>query len=401
MIISTILPWPAAHGNQVRLAKIMTWLTGLGHEIIFVSTAARIAPAVRRRMAKMAFAVYALEDFSEEMTLADRVIFLADQFLHHLGGRLAPVLRLDRHALFKKSMCPQLIKRLIPRLAARFTPDVVIAEYIFLAPLLSFFGAKTLKLIDTHDVFSRKEREVAAHGIADASSCSEQEERALLLHADTVIAIQKDEARMLRHLVPERQVITVGTDFMVRHDAPKRPDTGATLAIIASNNQLNAHGIKHFLSRCWPIILQKHPTAELLVAGTVCDKVTHGKNHESRITTLGWVENLDEVYDQADIVINPTIAGTGLKIKSVLALCQGKPLVAFANGLEGLPLEDEEPFVRATDWEDFTESVLHLLNDPARRTSLGAAAYNYASRHFTTAMVYRELDKVLQEHGTK
>ena len=52
---------------------------------------------------------------------------------------------------------------------------------------------------------------------------------------------------------------------------------------------------------------------------------------------LGRVDDLAELYRSARVVINPVLAGTGLKIKTVEALSRLRPIVTWPTGVEGLP----------------------------------------------------------------
>ena len=95
-----------------------------------------------------------------------------------------------------------------------------------------------------------------------------------------------------------------------------------TLLVVGSDNPLNIHGLKEFLKISWPIIRNEKHDAILRVIGKIG---TNFINEDSRVQIVGWVEDLQREYSQAEIVINPTIAGTGLKIKTVEALCMAKP----------------------------------------------------------------------------
>ena len=57
-----------------------------------------------------------------------------------------------------------------------------------------------------------------------------------------------------------------------------------------------------------------------------------------------------------------------------------QPLLAAALGAEGLRLRDGHEFVRAETDSDFVDGITALLQDPARRTALGAQAQAWVSR---------------------
>jgi hypothetical protein len=99
------------------------------------------------------------------------------------------------------------------------------------------------------------------------------------------------------------------------------------------------------------------PEAELHVIGSVgqtADPMLPG------IRILGRVENLAAAYASARVIINPSVAGTGLKIKTVEALCHLRPMVLWPSGVDGLGPETRVLCRIATNWFDFAQHVIDL-----------------------------------------
>ncbi len=115
----------------------------------------------------------------------------------------------------KEWFAPPRLIELVGKLARKYKPSAVIVEYIFSSPVFGVLPPGTLRLIDTINVFSRKEEQVLAYGIADPLACSEGEEREYLMTADVLIAIQSREAQLLKEIAPEREVILAGIDLDV------------------------------------------------------------------------------------------------------------------------------------------------------------------------------------------
>src|SRR5581483_3395143 len=101
----------------------------------------------------------------------------------------------------------------------------------------------------------------------------------------------------------------------------------------------------------WPRIRRDVPDAELLVAGKVGRFLPADVPGVMR---LGTVDDLDPLYEQARVVINPAVAGTGLKIKTLEALCHFRPIITWPNGTDGLAPELAALCTVASDWHDFT-----------------------------------------------
>ena len=113
------------------------------------------------------------------------------------------------------------------------------------------------------------------------------------------------------------------------------------------------------------------------------------------------MDDLTEVYREARVVINPTIAGTGLKVKSAEALAHAKPLVAWPNGVEGLEYTQEPPYVECHSWQEFGAAVVRLLRSEHEARLLTDRARSYAREHFSPTKVYGSLGACLLEHACR
>ena len=115
----------------------------------------------------------------------------------------------------------------------RFRPVAVIAEYIWMAPCLDVVGTRALRIVDTLDLMHPR-RAFADRLTNIWVDCAEDEERALLEKADTVIAIQAREQRRFQELVPTRRVVCVPHHVPVREAGTT--GTRHVVAIVGSDN---------------------------------------------------------------------------------------------------------------------------------------------------------------------
>jgi hypothetical protein len=263
----------------------------------------------------------------------------------------------DRLAPIEQTFCPDHLLDVLLRLAEVIDPGVFVANYIFMSRVLPRLPQHTTRVIDTHDVFSTKARKVVKLGIRDDLAISPQEEGALLRRADLVIAIQPDEERELREIVPHLRVVTAGVDFEVTEKGAPPPSEPIVL-FVGSSNALNVRGIRDFLAFGWPLIRRDRPDARLRIVGPVCDSVEGGVDG---IELAGRLDRIEDAYAAARVVINPAVAGTGLKIKTVEALSNLRPIVLWPSGVDGLSPDLARLCHVAADWYDFSRKVLHLL----------------------------------------
>jgi hypothetical protein len=286
-----------------------------------------------------------------------------------------------------RNFCPDVLAELLLHLDAQFEPAVVLAEYIFMLRPFPLLRPGVLKAVDTIDVFSSKNAKVERFGVADQLSLSAAAEVSLLQRADVVIGIQPAETELLRALVPNREVITVGVDFPVADGAVSRP-CGIVVAMVGSANPLNVKGLRDFLRFAWPLVVGEIPEAQFHVAGDVAAAI---EPHLPGVRLLGRVENVSDVYSAARVIINPAIAGTGLKVKTVEAICHGRAVVLWPAGAEGLPVEATALCDIANDWHEFARLVIKHLGaeEPTAEATVNIAHV------FASDRVYAALEEAL------
>jgi hypothetical protein len=292
-----------------------------------------------------------------------------------------------------RTFCPDFLVELLLHLEEHFDPEVLLAEYVFMTRAFPLFRPNLRKVIDTIDVFSNKRRKVEYYGVDDVLTLTDSEEASLLNRADLLVAIQPEEAADLRKLAPPLPVISVGIDFDIADQAP--PSASApVILLIASDNKMNAKGLKDFLRFAWPLIRREVPGAELRVAGSVGDAV---EVPSPGIRILGRVDHVSAAYAEARLVINPAVAGTGLKIKTVEALCHFRSIVLWPSGVEGIAPDARKMCHVANDWFEFAQLVIRLAlteddgqDFVQRRREL--------SHHFAPDCVYAPLAKALNTH---
>ena len=366
--LTHVSPWPPHAGNAYRIHRMLKWLQHAGFRIVpIIVPLAGETPddeAVRNVKELFSNVVVVERTGSVRYSLADAPDVLASLDGEHtarysalLGEERSTSARERELLTIDRTYCPDAAIAAVLRLQSVLGPHVFLAEYVWMTRVLPLIDERAVKVVDTHDVFSTKVDKVLRFGIKDLW-LSEEEEARRLSRADLVIAIQEEEHRILQRLVPERPVLTAGIDFDVV-GMPLLPQAHRIL-YLASGNAMNVRGLRDFLRFAWPSIVEKVPDAELLVAGAVSASL---EGDVSGVRRLGRVQDLDGLYRSVRVVINPALAGTGGKIKTVEALSQLRPIVTFPTGVEGLPRELIDLCDVVQDWYEFGPSVAGRLLD--------------------------------------
>ena len=278
-------------------------------------------------------------------------------------------------------------------------PGVVISIFAWTSDILYRLPKTILTFLDTIDIqHMRAVNALKAGGELNDRSCSREEETDELYKADILIAIQRKEKQILEEMCPGKKVI------LAEHAPPglEKIETrreSQKLLFVGNLYDPNIRGIKLFLDKCWERVKNRVPGAELCICGKVCDALEDYKTLEG-VKLHYYVEDLNEFYRQAAIVLNVSLYGTGLPIKTVEALAMGKCLVCSEAAAS--PLEEEVEKIPAviTGVAEMAEKISFLLENPEERIKIENKAWNYAKDRFIPGRTYSQLHDIIDRHFT-
>jgi glycosyltransferase involved in cell wall biosynthesis len=274
--------------------------------------------------------------------------------------------------------------------------DIVIVEYVFMSKALEIFPDDTLKIIDTHDIFTDRNKKVGPQWWTTTAN----EEAKGLNRADIVIAIQENEKicfeNMFKVFHHRPKIITIGHSAQIlTRNIPKVPRK--KLLFIGTAISTNIAGINIFIKNILPELRAKIPDIELIIAGNVCKNVPDSEG----CIKLGEIENLNEAYEKADLVIAPVFLGTGLKIKVIEAISHGKPVIATTHaseGLEKLTKIKNSPLITANTHKEFTKKIIKTLTD-GKYAKRSKNAYIYAKKY--NKEIEKQIRKIIKTRINK
>ncbi|MDN7961055.1 glycosyltransferase family 4 protein [Burkholderia multivorans] len=384
MMVTHVLPYPPAAGNEIRIYKMLSWFRQRGYGITLV-----LKPLGDTEVPN--------ECIVGLRGIVDQLYVFDNRFIAGATARkVDPEFDDPALAQIQDGFCPAWFVDEVAAIAADLQPDVVIAQYVFMSRILQVPEcADALKIIDAHDLFCRKQATVEQYGIKNYGlSLTDDQERKLLQRADAVLAIQRIEQEEIARLVPSRKVLLTSFDLVPQH-AGKASIVPGRVLIVASGNEFNVRGTQDFLDYTWPLVRQICPDARLRIVGKVCREVSCD---DPTVALLGFVESLDAEYAEAEVVVNPCRVGTGLKIKTIEALAWGKAHVAWPSAADGLRELGDVPAVIATDVVTFADAIAGILQSQERRLALQTAAHAFIYEHFRAERVYGDLCGAIEAH---
>ncbi len=367
---------PPTAGNRQRLHELLGFLGRAGVELGVL-----MIPAVDRAEwdEKGMAARLALFEVAEPPPTA-RVL----RRLAAIGGRRRGA---EAATLDVDAWCPRWFRARARRLVHAWTPDVVVAEYVYLSACLAGLdggGRRPLRVIDTLDVMHRRDAVYAGAGVAPQwFRTSAAEEGRGLARADLLLAIHDEEAAALRALAPGVEILTV-PHACAAEPVPAGAAERTRILLVASYNDLNVAGLLWFLAGPWPALRAAEPALELHVCGTIAAKLPP---MPTGVVVRGVLPSLREEYAAARVVIDPVSSGTGLPTKVIEALAHGRPVVARRQ----MPPEVDGGVLVGSDGAGFTASVRALLADGAHWARVSDAALRCATTRFSHEAVFGPL----------
>lgn len=201
--------------------------------------------------------------------------------------------------------------------------------------------------------------------------------------AACVLACSEIDAQRLRALAPQARVEVVpnGVDLDAhRPAAVDDRDEGGLVFVGQMGWFPNRDGIADFMAQALPLIRQRHAVLLQVIGERAGMAAPAGL--EDAVEFTGFVDDLRSRVQAAAVYVVPLRVGGGTRLKILEAMAMGKAIVSTRIGAEGIGLVDGQDALLADAPADFAAAVCRLLDDPALRRRLGAAARRSAEARF-------------------
>lgn len=159
----------------------------------------------------------------------------------------------------------------------------------------------------------------------------------------------------------------------------------------------NVDGLTWFVDEAWPLVRAGRPDATLCVVGRMRDDLAARLEREPGVEVRGFVESLGAVFADAAMSVAPIRFGTGTRVKILESMAHGCPVVSTSMGCDGLGVTPDQEVAVADDAPAFARACVHLLDEPARRATLGAAGRRLVEDRFDRQAMQERLVRILEE----
>jgi glycosyltransferase involved in cell wall biosynthesis len=159
------------------------------------------------------------------------------------------------------------------------------------------------------------------------------------------------------------------------------------------------NALEFLMNKIVPLLDQHSFNYCLIVCGKdVPQKLLNSK--KDKIIFTGFVNDIYEYYQAADIFLNPVISGGGIKTKLVEALANNCMAISGKLGAIGVPqsLTNEKlVIVPDNDAKAFADAI---INSPVNHTDVPPAFFKYFNADFIAIKLNNALLRLKADHKT-
>ncbi len=219
--------------------------------------------------------------------------------------------------------------------------------------------------------------------------------------ADRVIAMSEADKSVMEKDVPGLRVDIVpnGVDAAVFARVKPEEHLVPTVLFVGNFRWLqNREAVLLLVNEIWPKIKEKIGRARLWIVGRNPTETIKNLAQED-IFVDESVENIEEAYKRADLLLAPLLGGGGTRFKILEAMASGLPVVTTPVGIEGITARDGQEVLIAQTPAELAQAALRFLRDKPLAEKISGAARNLICRQYGWQGIAQSLDRIYQEVG--
>lgn len=235
--------------------------------------------------------------------------------------------------------------------------DYIVMFYVYTAELLSpvNYSGNARKVYFMEDFLAMGHY---ISGISKSIGQMLEDEMIRLGYFDKIACISFDEKIFFEKLLPNKDFYFLPHLISRKeqsHSQAKRQKKH--VLFVGFDNPYNKEGIRWLIEEVYPFLQNN---VEVKIVGKVGEFVTEILPN---VQKMGYVEDLDALYRDTDIVVCPLKNGTGMKIKVIEAMSYGIPIVCTSRGVDGMPDKFKNGCLVEDTPKGFAQAINRLATD--------------------------------------
>lgn len=231
----------------------------------------------------------------------------------------------------------------------------------------------------------------------------ERFERAAVLGSRLNLAVSHHDANQLRALGRGACVSVVPNGLKTSAFQFKEPDPEAApnlLFVGKLDYRPNADAVRWLIEHVLPRVFSSVPTARLFVVGANPPEwLVKAGQHDDRIAVTGYVADERPYLERCCALLLPVQVAAGSRLKALVALASGVPIVSTALGMEGLEAQADQDYLQAESPEDWATAVNRVLSIPGMRADLARRGRQLVEHHYAWDVIRPQLHEAYARIG--
>lgn len=153
----------------------------------------------------------------------------------------------------------------------------------------------------------------------------------------------------------------------------------------------NRDGLLWFIENVWSDIITKHPGMRFFIAGRNAPGSFIKKLRKQGIIFEGEVENADNFTNDKAIMIVPLFSGSGIRVKILQGMSQGKVIISTPMGTEGIEAEHGRHIFHARSPEEFKKNIEYIIGNKPLFEKIGKSARKFVYKNFNNLAITKDL----------
>ncbi len=221
-------------------------------------------------------------------------------------------------------------------------------------------------------------------------------ERKTIRISDKVFVCSNKDKKHLDKFSQGDKIITIPNSVTLKRILPV-PVKKTILYLGTYLYEPNVYAAELLIEHVFPRIRLIIPDCELIIAGDSPERIKFYSTSLEGVSYTGFVDDLDELYQNVRIVCTPISIGSGTRIKILEAASYGKPVVSTSIGVEGLEFEDgKEIFIRDHP-DQIAEKCIELIMNKNLCARMGALSYKKVEALYNRKMILNQVCKILKD----
>lgn len=221
-------------------------------------------------------------------------------------------------------------------------------------------------------------------------------ERKQIKKFDKIFAISYDDKKVIKAKFKPKAKMDVLEVTIQAPRITKDSDLPAS-SIIFIGSLLwppNLSAVTWFCQDILPHIHKTYPRLNLIIVGHKNEEIENKLSQFPKCKLIGYVDKIDQYLDRRrHIFILPFIFGEGVRVKALMAMAHGVPLVSTAAGVRGIEAKGGRDYLEATGSRSFSCQTIKLIKDANLRKELGANGRKLVRKNYAETIASSALDR--------